>query len=52
MPKLNRIEYKKELIPELDDCSFLELQKGWKGISIGREEKAISVRLRFLATLL
>lgn len=42
MAKLNRIKYNKELIPKLDDYSFLELQRGWKGISIEHVEKLAS----------
>lgn len=42
MSKLNRIKYNKELIPKLDDYSFLELQRGWKGISIEHVERLTS----------
>lgn len=41
MTGTNRIEYNRELTPELDieKYSFLELQRGWKGISIEHELK-------------
>lgn len=46
MASTNRIEYKRELTPKLDIgegyCSFLELQRGWKGISIEHVEKLAS----------
>ena len=42
MAKLNRIKYNKELIPKLDDYSFFELQRGWKGISIEHVKRFVS----------
>lgn len=44
MTETNRIEYNRELTPELDieKYSFLELQRGWKGISIEHVEKLAS----------
>lgn len=44
MTETKRIEYNRELTPELDieKYSFLELQRGWKGISIEHVEKLAS----------
>ena len=42
MAKLNRIKYNKELIPKLDDYSFLKLQRRWKGISIEHVKRFVS----------
>lgn len=44
MTETNRIEYNRVLTPELDieKYSFLELQRGWKGISIEHVERLAS----------